>query len=101
MRCWIRKTALFNKRVFAPSLIAPLTLEETREVIKHRCSFYGIENPFPTETTEFIYLYTNGVPRDVLMICAESYDIMLATKRASVTVDLIEGLVQERLHEDE
>jgi type II secretory pathway predicted ATPase ExeA len=51
-----------RSRIFAPSLLAPLTLNETREMIAHRCEQMQTSNPFPDETVEAIYLKTGGIP---------------------------------------
>ena len=56
-------------RVFAPTLLAPLTLEETTKLIEHRCKIEEIDNPFTSEQIEQIYQKSTGVPREIIKQC--------------------------------
>lgn len=60
--------ALYS-RVFAPTLLAPLTLEETTKLIEHRCKIEEIDNPFTSEQIEQIYQKSTGVPREIIKQC--------------------------------
>jgi len=57
-----------RSRIFAPSLLAPLTLDETREMIAFRCQLFGRPNPFEEEAVRALYERSSGVPRDMLKI---------------------------------
>ncbi len=91
-----KKNKALYSRVFAPSLIAPLTLEETTGVINHRCQYYGIQNPFNYDSIRLIYTITGGVPRSILMLCAEAYAFVRSNGK-QVTPELIKLLSEEGL----
>lgn len=92
-----KNKALYS-RVFAPSLLAPLTLEETTGVINHRCQFYGITNPFTPEAIRLIYTETGGVPRSILMLCAEAYAFVRGNG-SLVTPELVRELAAEGIRQ--
>lgn len=58
-----------RSRIFAPSILSPLSPEETRQMIIFRCDQAKIDCPFPDSTIEQIYNRTGGVPRDILKVC--------------------------------
>lgn len=89
-----KNKALYS-RIFAPSLLDPLTLEETIGMIEHRCKFAEIENPFPRLTIERLYEMTGGVPRESLKICALSYELINIAGLKTVTVEMLEEAVKE------
>ena len=89
-----KNKALYS-RIFAPSLLDPLTLPETQEMIAFRCRFADIENPFPQDSVERLYEFTGGVPRSVLRLCALAYAMMELEGTSKVSVDLVESAMQE------
>jgi general secretion pathway protein A len=86
--------ALFS-RIFTSSLLSPLTVSETSEMIGYRCKFSEIINPFPAPVIERIYELTGGVPRAVLTLCALAYEMMLMAGASQVDVDLLESASAE------
>ncbi len=77
-------------RVSTYSILSPLTLEETREMISHRCKFENINNPFTDESVEKIYQVSGGVPRSVLKICAFAYHVKELEELDEITPEFIE-----------
>jgi general secretion pathway protein A len=77
-------------RVSTYSILSPLTFDETREMIIHRCRFENIENPFTPEAIERIYEVSGGVPRSVLKICAFAYHIKEMENLFEITPEFIE-----------
>jgi general secretion pathway protein A len=77
-------------RVSTYSILSPLTFDETREMIIHRCRFENIENPFTPEAIERIYEVSGGVPRSVLKICAFAYHIKELENLTEITPEFIE-----------
>jgi general secretion pathway protein A len=65
-----KKNKALYSRVFAPSLLSPLTQQETHAMVIHRCTFAEIKNPFPDASLSRMYELTGGVPRDILSLCA-------------------------------
>lgn len=79
-----------RSRIFLPSLLDPLSLPETREMISFRCEKAGISNPFTDQTVELIYNRTGGVPREVLKVCGFSYILTLQAGERIVPVEAVE-----------
>ena len=77
-------------RISTYSILSPLTFDETREMIIHRCRFENIENPFTPEAIEKIYEASGGVPRSVLKICAFAYHIKELESLSEITPEFIE-----------
>lgn len=67
-----KNKALYS-RVFAPSILAPLTLEETKKMISFRCKIAEIDNPFTDEAMDTTYQVTKGIPREIVKICVYSH----------------------------
>ena len=86
--------ALFS-RIFTSSLLSPLTVSETSEMIDYRCKFATIKNPFPPNVIERTYELTGGVPRAVLTLCALAYEMMLMAGADQVDVDLLDSAAAE------
>ena len=84
-----------RSRIFLPSLLAPLSLPETREMVAFRCEQAKIPNPFTEETFELIYNSTGGVPREVLKICGFAYVLTLQSGERTVPVEAVELAIQE------
>lgn len=79
-----------RSRIFAPSLLAPLTLMETSEMIAFRCEQAQIPNPFPHETVEAIYKATGGVPREVLKVCSIAWDFAQSIGESRVPPEAVD-----------
>jgi general secretion pathway protein A len=79
-----------RSRIFLPSLLDPLSLPETREMIYFRCEKAGIPNPFTDQTVEIIYNRTGGVPREVLKVCGFAYIMTLQAGERVVPAEAVE-----------
>lgn len=90
-----------RSRVFAPSLLAPLSLGETRDMIAYRCEQAEIRNPFTNEAVELIYTGTQGVPRQVLQACALAYNMGQRSGSSVLPLELVEMSIKEALYNDE
>lgn len=62
-----------RSRIFAPSLLAALSLNEMREMIRFRCQQAKVLSPFTDDALEMLYTLTAGVPREVLKTCAVAW----------------------------
>lgn len=89
-----KNKALYS-RIFAPSLLHSLTFPETQEMIRFRCEYAGIEDPFPEATVERLYELTGGVPRTVLRVCALAHAMMDLAEVDHVPVELVESAAAE------
>lgn len=84
-----------RSRLFAPSILAPLTLGETKAMIAHRCDLAELAVPFSAEVISQIYDATGGVPREVLKVCAVAYALAQANELEQVTPDVLEVALDE------
>jgi len=62
-----------RSRIFAPSLLAPLSLNETQEMVNFRCKQAGTKNTFTSESIETLYTLTGGIPREILKVAAVAW----------------------------
>jgi general secretion pathway protein A len=62
-----------RSRIFAPSLLAPLSLNETQEMVNFRCTQAGAKNTFTSEVIETLYTLTGGIPREILKVAAVAW----------------------------
>lgn len=89
-----------RSRIFAPSMLAPLSLVETREMVDFRCEQAQVSNPFSETAIDAVYAHTGGVPREVLKVCAIAWDMAQMAELTKVPPDLIEAAASEAmLHE--
>lgn len=78
-----------RSRIIAPSILAPLTPEETHAMIAFRCQKSKIANPFTPDAVDRIYTLANGTPRDVLKLCATAYEFSRGLGEPVVTLELL------------
>jgi general secretion pathway protein A len=91
-----------RSRLFAPSILDPLSLTETRQMIAFRCELAELPNPFPDETVDRIYAITGGVPRDILKVCAMAYELAKMNGERQVPAEAVSYAAdQARLNEAE
>jgi general secretion pathway protein A len=83
-----------RSRIFAPSLLAPLSLNETQEMVNFRCQQAGAKNTFTPETIETLYTLTGGIPREILKIAAVAWRFSEADGN-NITPELIQEAAGE------
>ena len=71
-----KNKALYS-RVFTPSVLSPLTLDEAKRMIAFRCHIFEMENPFSDESIELLYQQTKGIPREIVKLVLESYRLSI------------------------
>lgn len=84
-----------RSRIFAPSLLAPPTIEETVEMLEYRCERFGEPNPVSVDAGRRAYERARGLPRDVLRICGHAYGVMKAFGLSEISVDAIDASADE------
>jgi general secretion pathway protein A len=89
-----KNKALYS-RISTYSMLDPLTPEETKAMIKYRCDYAGISNPFTDEAMETVFIKSKGIPRNILKLCALAYEMMEMAGESSITPDYIEDAVPE------
>ena len=64
-----------RSRIFAPSMLAPLSLTETAEMVKFRCEKAKVKDPFGPDAIERLYELSGGVPREILKIASVAWHL--------------------------
>jgi general secretion pathway protein A len=83
-----------RSRIFAPSLLAPLSLNETQEMVNFRCQQAGAKNTFTNEAIETLYTLTGGIPREILKVAAVAWRFSEAEGN-KITPELIQEAAGE------
>jgi general secretion pathway protein A len=89
-----KNKALYS-RISTYSMLDPLTPEETKAMIEHRCKYSAISNPFTDEAMETVYIKSKGIPRNILKLCALAYEMMQMAKEIVITPEYVEDAVPE------
>lgn len=87
-----------RSRIFAPSILEPLTLAETSAMLGFRCERAGIKNPFGPDAVEAVYRMTGGVPRDILKVCSITHDFARAQGLSQIEAEMVEALHPEAVY---
>jgi general secretion pathway protein A len=80
--------AIYN-RVCAPTVLNPLTSPDTANLIEFRCRKAQVKNPFTDEAMSLIHKLTSGVPRSILSLCGQCYELMVRGKERTIEADLV------------
>ena len=77
-----------RSRIFAPSVLAPLTLGETKAMLEFRCQQADLPLPFTDDAIQAIYEASNGVPREILKVAAISFELARMNGLTDVTAEI-------------
>lgn len=80
-----------RSRMFAPSLLDPLTPSEADAMLAYRCEVAGIAQPFPADVRLRMYEVSAGIPRELLKLASLAYEIMRIAGEAVVTPAMLAG----------
>jgi general secretion pathway protein A len=84
-----------RSRIFAPSLLAPLTLDETVDMLEFRCAQFRQRNPFGQDAVRALFERSSGVPRDMLRIAGIAWDMARMHDVDEVPVDGVHAAADE------
>jgi general secretion pathway protein A len=85
-----RRYKAFRSRIVAPLVMQPMTADDTAAMIEFRLAGWGLENPFSSDSVTKIHELSGGVPRDILSLCQQSYDIAEDAGRKLVCAEDVE-----------
>jgi general secretion pathway protein A len=80
-----------RSRIFAPTLLSPLSLLETAEMISFRCQEAQAPNRFTSDAIDAIYEQCGGVPREILKVCAMAWELAELAGDATIPREAIEA----------
>ena len=99
-----RKYEAFRSRIVAPLVMQPLNAAETQKMIQSRLESWDAENPFSAEALAEIYQLSTGIPRQILLLCQQSWDLAAAegkTTRKVTANDVREGYRSLQIEEED
>jgi general secretion pathway protein A len=84
-----KKSRALKSRIFAPTILSPLSLDETAEMMAFRCGLAKVPNPFTADAVEEVYVLSEGVPREAIALCRMAYEFMRINEVDTIDADLI------------
>lgn len=79
-----------NARVFARLVLPPLTLASALQMVIFRLRVAGRSQPLiDDDAFEMLYEHSNGVPREIIRLCAMATDAVLESEEEFITLDII------------
>lgn len=89
-----------KSRIVMPTLMHPMTAEETREMLEWRCQQANIPVPISDAAHAKIHELARGVPRDTLTLVGAAREFMKLGGIEEMSVDLVESAFVELDFED-
>jgi general secretion pathway protein A len=86
--------ALYS-RLYAPSMLNVLEAQDTGALIEYRCRHYNVANPFTAEAMKMVHEITGGVPRRIIALCGQTYEVMLRLKEKIIHPDLVREVFKD------
>lgn len=84
-----------KSRMMLPSYLAPLSIDETKEMLQFRCDQSSIKNPFSEDGVALMYRITNGIPRYLLSLATAAFEMAQIQGMDKVPDELIEPAWEE------
>jgi general secretion pathway protein A len=92
-RLKLPKNKALKSRIVMYSLLSPLTVQEAKGMLEHRCKLHDIPLPFTDDVIELIYNAMVGVPRDILRVCGYAYEVAQLEGASVVSRELAEASI--------
>ncbi len=87
----------FAQRIGVDYHLQPLTEEETRDYIRHRCETAGGKvDLFSDQACQRVYESTGGVPRLINLLCDTALVYGYAEQRQTIDAGLVDDVVREK-----
>jgi len=85
-----------NARVFVTSALPPLSLASALQMINFRLQVAGRQDPLLTdEAFDRLYAHSEGVPREIVRLCALATDRLLQTDRTLIDIDIANSAIAQ------
>lgn len=87
----------FVQRISVDYHLEPLTLEETKEYIRHRLAVAGAQyDIFTEEACDLIWEHTRGVPRLINLLCDTALVYGFGDQKKLLDADLVKDVVKDK-----
>lgn len=84
-----------NARVFVRLALPPLTLSSSLQMVLFRLNVAGRSEPFiDDDAFELLYERSEGVPREIIRLCALATDHVLQSDSSTITLDIVREVVR-------
>lgn len=86
-----------RSRIAGGATLNPLTLEDAIDLLRHRMSAAGgdFDSVFPKSVHKPLYNATNGIPRDLCILCDAAMVNALAAQSTVVTAELLAAALED------
>jgi type II secretory pathway predicted ATPase ExeA len=100
-RMMTRRYKAFRSRVVAPVVLELFTPEETDSMIAFRHEYWQVKNRFSPEAIQRVQEITQGVPRDIVLICGYAYSDAIDHEISTIGPDLVDRAARNlEMHKD-
>ncbi|OJX38916.1 MAG: hypothetical protein BGO78_11915 [Chloroflexi bacterium 44-23] len=83
-----------NARVFVRLALPPLTLSSSLQMVLFRLNVAGRGEPFiDDDAFELLYEHSQGVPREIIRLCALSTDLVVQLDLSTINLDIIKQVL--------
>jgi general secretion pathway protein A len=83
-----------NARVFVRLALPPLTLSSSLQMVLFRLNVAGRSEPLiDDDAFELLYEHSEGVPREIIRLCALSTDMVIQNDVSTITLDIVREVV--------
>ena len=90
MAAVIETNKAVNARVFVRLALPPLTLSSALQMVLFRLQVAGRSEPFiDDDAFELLYEHSQGVPREIIRLCALATDYLLETDGSTINLDVV------------
>ena len=84
-----------NARVFVRLALPPLTLSSSLQMVLFRLNVAGRGEPFiDDDAFEYLYERSQGVPREIIRLCALSTDLVMQSDVSTITLDIVTEVIK-------
>lgn len=85
-----------NARVFARLNLPPITLASALQMVVFRLNVAGRNEPMiDDDAFELLYEQSNGVPRDIIGICAKATDYLLQNDKSIININIVREVINQ------
>lgn len=95
MRPLFEANKAVNARVFVRLSLPPLTLSSALQMVLFRLTVAGRTEPLiDDDAFELLYEHSQGIPREIIRLCALATDFLLHSDESTITIDIIREVMQ-------
>lgn len=90
MRQLFESNKAVNSRVFVRLSLPPLTLSSSLQMVLFRLTVAGRSEPLiDDDAFELLYEHSQGIPREIIRLCAQATDHLLQSDESTINIEII------------